>query len=272
MPTTWTLRLHHPSPSPYPVTPVQLNGLACTLTEHPDSDHTAQTKPFSVSPLFQDNSTTDHRILRIGWLDDGNPLDLTHLPGQRIRLGHNILTTTDIRREHTPYASLLSHPPAARARFTFHSATYFKSSGKWIPVPDPQLLFPGLLRRWNTYAPVPISHEQTDGLLPSIAIAEHDIRTVPVAFPHSHRTGFIGTATFTLTGSAPITATRVFPALCHLAATAGTGAQTTHGLGHTQVHLHPTAHPVTAPTAARPETPIPARHVPARQPRRSSGM
>jgi CRISPR-associated endoribonuclease Cas6 len=272
MPTTWTLRLHLPSPSPYAVTPAQLNGLACSLTEAPDSDHAAQTKPFSISPLFHDGSTADHRILRIGWLDDETPLDLTRLRGQRIRVGHNLLAVTDVRREYTSYAGLLGHSTATRARFTFYSATYFKSSGKWVPVPDPKLVFPGLLRRWNTYAPIPISHEQTQGLLPSIAVAEHDTYTVPVAFPHASRTGFLGTVVFTLTSPVSATGAHLFPALCRLAAIAGVGALTTHGLGHTQVHLHPRSTAqrpaVTAPTAAEPESPLPTRHVSARQPHR----
>ncbi|MGW4031661.1 CRISPR system precrRNA processing endoribonuclease RAMP protein Cas6 [Streptomyces sp. NPDC004838] len=240
MPTTWTLRLRLTGASPYPPTPGQLNGLACSVTEHPGSDHTAQTKPFSISPLFHDTTdpTHHHWFLRIGWLDDTHPLDLTHLPGQRLRLGHNHLTVTDTRHHHTPYAELQKHPPVARADFTFHSATYFKSSGTWVPAPDPKLLFPGLLRRWNTYAPTPITRDQTNQFIPSIAITHHDVRTAPVALPKTNRTGFLGTATFTLT--TPATTTWLFPALCRLAASTGVGAQTTHGLGHVHVHLHST--------------------------------
>lgn len=272
MPTTWTLRLHLTSASPHPPTPGQLNGLACALTEHPGSHHTAQTKPFSISPLFHDTTdpTHHHWLLHIGWLDDAHPLDLTSLPGRRLRLGNDHLTVTDTHHHHTPYTELLTQPPATRADFTFHSATYFKSSGKWIPVPDPKLLFPGLLRRWNTYAPTPLTHDQTHHLIPSITTTHHNTHTAPITLPRTHRTGFLGTATFTLTP--PATTNPIFPALCRLAATAGVGAQTTHGLGHVHVHLHPTppTHTaVTAPTNPAPKTPHPAQGIRAGQPHRT---
>ncbi|MGC5234464.1 CRISPR system precrRNA processing endoribonuclease RAMP protein Cas6 [Streptomyces albogriseolus] len=265
MPTLWTLRLHHDSASPYPVSPAQLHGLACKLLETPETDHTAQAKPFTISPLFEDPTHPSLRHLRLGWLADDHPLDLSPLRGQRLRLGHHFLRVEATHREHTPYAALLMGAPTTRATFTFHSATLFKSKGRTVAIPDPGILFPGFLRRWNAHAPFPIPRDATTGLVDAIILTDHATYTIRAPLPRtggSGRKGFLGTATFTLTSPDP-TYAQVFTALCRLATMTGVGAQTTHGLGHVQVRLHPTA--VTARAATGPAAALPAREVSARQ-------
>jgi hypothetical protein len=87
MPTRWTLRLRTPAAAPRAATPGQLHGLACALLEGAGADHNHQTKPFAVSPLLTTDPTTQLTELRIGWLDDQHPCDLTPLARTRVRLG-----------------------------------------------------------------------------------------------------------------------------------------------------------------------------------------
>ncbi|WP_051745176.1 CRISPR system precrRNA processing endoribonuclease RAMP protein Cas6 [Streptomyces yerevanensis] len=245
MPTRWTLALTADRPdAEQPVTPAQLHGLAALLLEGTGADHHAQHKPYTVSPLLATPSPQSGRpgaLLRLGWLPDTPRPDLTRLTGRTVRLGSQHFTVTTAHEEFTPYAALSQLPPASRAIIQFRSATYFSRNGRWHPLPDPVLLYGGLIRRWNLFAPETARLTDVEGkeLLGAVALSAHEISSLPVDLGSGTRIGFTGTAAFRLLGryEPHERVPQLFPALSLFAITAGAGAQTTHGLGSVEVDL-----------------------------------
>lgn len=241
MPARWTLTLTAERPSAErPVSPAQLHGLAATLLEGTGTDHHAQHKPYTISPLLA-APRPGTAVLRLGWLPDDPRPDLDLLTGHTARLGSQFFTVTDATEEFTPYPLLCQTAPARRAVLRFLSATYFSRSGRWYPLPDPTLLYGGLARRWNLFAP-PYAHldePQEKELLTSLVLSAHDIASRPVDLGAGSRIGFTGHAAFTLLGEPPPPLAQLFTALSLFATAAGIGAQTTHGLGTVDVTLEP---------------------------------
>ncbi|MGW1887655.1 CRISPR system precrRNA processing endoribonuclease RAMP protein Cas6 [Streptomyces sp. NPDC001970] len=222
-------------------TPVQLHGLAATLLESADTDHWAKNKPYSIAPLL----TTNHpatATLRLGWLQDTPRPDLTLLTGSRIRLGPRFSTITQATEQFIPYELLRDVTQAHRVVIDFLSATYFSRRSRWYPLPDPVLLYGGLLRRWNHFAPVFAGFDPEVGecLLDSVSLSHHDIATTVTQIGTATRIGFTGRAIFTLARPHLDEAAKAFVALSLFAHMAGVGAQTTHGLGTVKVTINDT--------------------------------
>ncbi|MEU3049541.1 CRISPR system precrRNA processing endoribonuclease RAMP protein Cas6 [Streptomyces sp. NPDC006984] len=245
MPTRLTLTLTADRPGTQrPVTPAQLHGLTALLLENTATHHHAQHKPYAVSPLLAAPAHHNGRpnaLLRLGWLPDNPRPDPTHITGRTVRLGSQYFTVTAADEEFTPYTALTQLPPASRAIIRFRSATYFSRNGRWHPLPDPVLLYAGLIRRWNHFAPETerLTDPETKELLAAVALSAHEISSLPVDLGSGTRIGFTGTAAFRLLGHYdPHDRTpHHFPALTLFATTAGAGAQTTHGLGYVEATL-----------------------------------
>ncbi len=260
MPTRWQLLLRPLNPTrPHRVPPAQLHGLACRLLENTATTHHAQTKPFTTTPLVEAPQAPGHATLTLSWLDDRTTPPLHTLKGQQVRLGAQHFTVDAVHHAHAPYTALTALPATHRATLTFLSVTYFTRKDRWIPLPDPELLYAGLARRWNTYAPHPLPDPHITTLLNTVRLTTHELRTSPAHLGPAPRTGFTGHATFTLPTTTPTPIATAFTALSAYAEAAGTGAQTTHGLGWTTTTLHP----VTTPPPASPSNPNPARPIPA---------
>jgi CRISPR-associated endoribonuclease Cas6 len=249
MPSRWTLVLEADRPdAERPVPPRQLHGFAASLLEHAGTDHRSQDKPYTVSPLMAApaRSRAPHgrattAVLHLGWLPDTPRPDLTRLTGTRIRLGAQFFTVASAHEDLMPYAALVRVPPAERAVLDFRSVTYFSRNGRWHPLPDPVLLYGGLIRRWNLFAPpqARLTDVEEKELLGAVALSAHDISSSPVSPDSGARIGFTGTAVFRLLdqhGPGPRT-WQLFTALSLFAMVAGVGAQTTHGLGTVEVTL-----------------------------------
>ncbi|MFD5574684.1 CRISPR system precrRNA processing endoribonuclease RAMP protein Cas6 [Streptomyces cadmiisoli] len=256
MPTLWHLTLRAAHPTRREITPAQLHGLACTLLEEPRHTHHAANKPWSVSPLFA--APEPHTaVLRIGWLDDTRHPGETLTEGRELRLGNQHFTLSEAAAEHAPYDALLAAGPATHAELHAVTPTYFSRNGTQYPLPDPHLIYGSLARRWNTHAPPNLNIPDTAlrEMHKHLAVSAHNIATQPVNLTTTAtRTGYTGHCTLTLTGTPPPAATTTFTALSLYAHTAGIGAQTTHGCGHTQVT-------VTALTRQPPQTTNPAERV-----------
>ncbi|MEV3952784.1 CRISPR system precrRNA processing endoribonuclease RAMP protein Cas6 [Streptomyces albogriseolus] len=240
MPTRWQFLLRPTERTrTAPVPPAQLHGLACRLLEGAGAEHHGQIKPFAVLPLMEAPHVPGHALLGLGWLDDFAVPPLEKLVGEHIRLGSQFFTVADIRRDAAPYSALLSLPPTRRATLTFRSVTYFTRGDRWIPLPDPELLYGNLIRRWDTFAPEPLPESLVTSLLGEVRLTRHTLRSAPVNLGPATRTGFTGEATFTLPPTAGHDLASTFTALSAFAEAAGTGAQTTHGLGWTTTSLEP---------------------------------
>lgn len=241
MPARWTLTLFAERPDTgRAVSPAQLHGLAATLLEGAGADHRAQNKPYAITPLMA-TGEPGTATLRIGWLQDTPRPDLSLLIGQQVRLGAQFFTVTDdAAEEFTPYGALRELQPARRAVFGFCSVTYFSRSGRWYPLPDPVLLYGGLTRRWNLFAPpyAQVSEADEKALLSAVALSAYDTASQVADLGAGRRIGFTGNAVYTLTGDhADHTTASLFSALTLFAAASGVGAQTTHGLGAVEAEL-----------------------------------
>ncbi|MGV9921954.1 CRISPR system precrRNA processing endoribonuclease RAMP protein Cas6 [Streptomyces cellulosae] len=222
---------------PSRVTPAQLHGLACALLEGAGADHHGQTKPFSITPLLQAPHAPGHALLTLGWLDDQTVPPLEKRVGEQVRIGAQFFSIEDVIAEGASYATLLALPTAERVTMDFLSVTHFTRSGRWIPLPDAELLYTSLARRWNAYAEIPLPNPLITELRETVALTAHDVKSAPVGIGQGHRIGFLGQATFTLTGTVHPEVASAFMALSHFAELAGAGAQTTHGLGWTTISV-----------------------------------
>lgn len=95
-----------------------------------------------------------------------------------------------------PYLLAKLTPPR-RITFQFTSPTSFKSGGKHIPLPLPELVFNSLLERWNAYAPVIFPEETRRYAAECLALSRYKLssRATPVK-SLGMRVGGVGEATF----------------------------------------------------------------------------
>lgn len=127
--------------------------------------------------------------------------------------------------------TLLSPQPRRRFTLLLASPTAFKSGGKHLPFPLPELVFGSLLDRWNAYAPVVFPAEARRYAAECLAVARYDLETRPAYTKGGGmRVGAVGSATYTA-----LTYDRywlgVLEALATFAVYSGVGAGTSMGLG-----------------------------------------
>jgi CRISPR-associated endoribonuclease Cas6 len=93
-----------------------------------------------------------------GALEEGADLQLDYLPFQISRILHPEadqpwVGSASYQSLSAAWLSTQKTPPR-ELHFSFTSPTLFKSGGKYVPVPTPELVFHSLLLQWNTYAPI----------------------------------------------------------------------------------------------------------------------
>jgi len=136
----------------------------------------------------------------------------------------------DLVQRHT----LSPSPPPSRITLRFASPTVFRSSGVNIPLPLPALVFEGLARRWNAFAPVRIPPEVRRFAEECLVISRYRLRTERVVFGEAGGRGaypgFVGSCSYAFR-----VRDRYWVGLVHLLAAfalyAGVGTRTTMGLG-----------------------------------------
>lgn len=96
-------------------------------------------------------------------------------------------------------ASLWTAEPAPRRlRFQWTSPTTFKSGGRHVPLPQPELVFGSLLERWNGCSPISFPAETKRYAAECLAVSQYDLKTVPVPQKGGGlRVGAVGSVTFT---------------------------------------------------------------------------
>jgi CRISPR-associated endoribonuclease Cas6 len=144
-------------------------------------------------------------------------------------------TFADLVQRHT----LSPSPPPSQVALRFASPTVFRSSGVNVPLPLPRLVFEGLARRWNAFAPVRLPPEVARFAEECLVISRYRLQTERVVFGEEGERGaypgFVGTC-----GYAFRVHDRYWMGLIHLLAAfalyAGVGARTTMGLGQAKPH------------------------------------
>ncbi len=126
---------------------------------------------------------------------------------------------------------LAQQRPSSHAGIEFAAATAFRSSGRTVPLPLPELVYGGLVARWNHFAPVSVSDEVRRYAEECLAISRYRLRTVAVkAKGKSVQIGFVGRCRYTA-----LNRDRYWLGLIQMLTDycfyAGIGYQTTAGLG-----------------------------------------
>ena len=124
--------------------------------------------------------------------------------------------------------------PPHRFVLLFFSPTTFRSSGRNIPLPLPELVFGSLLDRWNSAAPLPLPVEVRHFASDCLALGRFHLQSEHLALfgtePGGKETAFTGRCTFVATNR-----DRYYlhccAALLRLAFFSGVGAKTSMGLG-----------------------------------------
>lgn len=96
-----------------------------------------------------------------------------------------------------PYLLAGENPPR-RIRLQLASPTTFKSGGKHIPLPLPELVFGSLLEKWNAFAPIALPDETRRYAAECLTVTQHRLQSEVVTLKEgSTRSGTRGEVTFT---------------------------------------------------------------------------
>ncbi len=136
----------------------------------------------------------------------------TLAPGNNIELDYFFFKIEEVtwNAEEHPWAGAVRFPelagatlleldaPPRRVTLQFSSPTTFKSGGRHIPVPMPDLVFASLLERWNAYSPVSFPDETRRFAAQCLAISRYQLasRAVPMK-GGGLRVGGAGQVTYT---------------------------------------------------------------------------
>lgn len=126
---------------------------------------------------------------------------------------------------------LARRPAPRRITLRFTSPTTFKSAGKHVPIPLPELVFGSLLERWNAHAPIAFPPETRRYAAECLAVGRYRLssRRVPMK-GGGLRIGAIGEITYTSLNYDRYWMS-VIGTLAAFALFSGVGAGTSMGLG-----------------------------------------
>jgi CRISPR-associated endoribonuclease Cas6 len=144
--------------------------------------------------------------------------------------GNPWVRETSYQELSAPY--LLAREAAPR-RFTlqFTSPTTFKSAGKHVPIPLPELVFGSLLERWNAFAPIAFPPEVKRFAEECLAVTQYKLSSRAVPLSSSNlRVGAVGEVSFTALNYDRYWMS-VIATLANFALFSGVGAGTSQGLG-----------------------------------------
>lgn len=132
---------------------------------------------------------------------------------------------------------LAQQPAPQRLTFQLTSPTSFRSGGKHIPFPMPELAFGSLLEKWNAFAPIVFPPEARRYAAECLAVARYEMntRSIPAKGP-GLRVGGVGQITYTSLSYDRYWMS-VIGVLGAFALYAGLGAGTSQGMGQCRAEL-----------------------------------
>jgi CRISPR-associated endoribonuclease Cas6 len=125
--------------------------------------------------------------------------------------------------------------PSPRLGLEFVAPTTFKSQGRWLPLPLPELVFGSLLDRWQAFAPIALHPETRRFAAEAVALNRYRLRSRGIPQKEGGlRIGFTGRADFVA-----LNRDRYWLNILHLLAAfsffSGVGYGTAAGLGQCRV-------------------------------------
>ena len=125
-------------------------------------------------------------------------------------------------------------PPPRRIAFQWASPTAFRSNGRDLPLPIPELVFGGLLERWNAASPAAFPPEARRYAAECLGVTRYDLQTRTAQMKEgAQRVGAVGQVSFT-TFSYDRYWMGVLHALAGFSLYAGVGAGVSHGMGQSR--------------------------------------
>lgn len=112
----------------------------------------------------------------------------------------------------------------------FASPTTFKSKGRYVPLPLPELVFGSLFSRWNAFAPLELDLPVRDFAEEVVGLSRYDLSSCGLPYKQGMQIGFTGCVTFAILNREPVWLS-VLHLLAEFAFYSGVGYQTTAGLG-----------------------------------------
>ena len=131
-----------------------------------------------------------------------------------------------------PYL-LVQKSPSRYVELDFTSPTTFRSGGRNVPIPLPELVFGSLADKWNALSPVAISPEVRRYAAECMAVASYDLRSRAWPFKNALVVGGTGHCRYVMTVKDRYWMS-VVQLLAEWSLFSGVGAQTASGLGQTR--------------------------------------
>ncbi len=131
--------------------------------------------------------------------------------------------------ESMSYEELLALEPLPAYSVDFLKPTVFRR-GRWdYPLPDPEVLFRSLYRKWSCFYEFPLKEEELlHGVYAEVYILGHKIRVETVELSFGRLRGFVGNVVF---GVKSMELSRLVHALLKFGEFSGVGRKSTMGMG-----------------------------------------
>lgn len=140
--------------------------------------------------------------------------------------------------DYTSYEQLVEEGRRGRETefsLEFISPTTLRRKSRNLPLPDPQILFTGYLKRWNDYSGQPFPEGLLDYVEAGLVISRHHLETRVFYLPKAMQIGFVGRVHFRILGlEGPEAA--ALRTLARFAYYCGSGYKSTMGMGQTIFH------------------------------------
>jgi CRISPR-associated endoribonuclease Cas6 len=217
----------------------------------------------TVNPTLEQHFRTDNKpkpyglALGDGWLrvcltDPAIYAELSGmlyaLNGSRLTLGERTFRVLDAKHDQHLWAGLTSHTQllqnassSSKVTLDFKRATTFSRGEHHYPIPEPRLVFKGLLEKWSAHSMIPIQPEFLEWVIKHVNVTQLEGRTVVETGNYKPTVGFKGTVTYEAQDK-DSEYIRYFQALAHFAFYAGVGYRTTLGMGLTRTLESPISH------------------------------
>jgi CRISPR-associated endoribonuclease Cas6 len=116
----------------------------------------------------------------------------------------------------------------------FYSPTTLERSGRHFPLPDPGLIFHGYATLWDAFSGPALAPGLRQAIEEHLLLADFRIQKRNQEAERESVPGFVGSATFRLTGRHPESVLKGLNVLADYAFFCGTGIGTEHGMGLTR--------------------------------------